>query len=206
MGIRHLDRRTGKGNSPGNACQQDLSRTDYKGLDCARHGTLSFQACAWKQFAHSRRGDLERMKQKVPSRSVAIRLLAIMALLGLLAAIYLLAIRPSQLQWGATAEEVARSMPGDDLVPAPSFCATRGITIHGKPEDIWPWLVQMGYGRAGFYGYDLIENPGGGRGLQSATAILPQFQNPRTGDPLPLSVAATLQFGLVDPNRTLVWL
>jgi len=204
MGIRHLDRRTGKGNS-GNACQQNLSHTDYKGLDCARHGTLSFQACAWKQFAHSRSGDLERMKQKVPSRSVAIRLLAIMALLGLLAAIYLLAIRPSQLQWGATAEEVARSMPGDDLVPAPSFCATRGITIHGKPEDIWPWLVQMGYGRSGFYGYDLIENLGSSNGIRSAGSILPQLQHPKTGDVLPISAVASLVFDSIQPGSHLIW-
>jgi len=93
------------------------------------------------------------MKRKALTRFKAIKLLAIMALPVLLVAIYLLVIRPSQLQWGATAEEVTRSMPGDDLVPSPSFCATRAVTIRGKPEDIWPWLVQMGYGRGGFYGY-----------------------------------------------------
>jgi hypothetical protein len=77
-----------------------------------------------------------------------------MALPVLMVAIYLLAIRPSQLHWGATSKECSRSMPGDDLVSSPSFCATRGVTIHGRPEDIWPWLAQMGYGHAGFYGYD----------------------------------------------------
>ena len=145
------------------------------------------------------------MKRKVPSRSVAIRLLAVMALPGLLYAIYLLAIRPAALRWGATAEEVARSMPGDDLVPSPSFCATRAITIHGRPEDVWPWLVQIGYGRAGFYGYDLIENLGSSTGVRSAGSILPELQHPKTGDVLPISAVASLVFGSIQPDRYLVW-
>src|SRR5258708_37870549 len=118
------------------------------------------------------------MKRRVPSSSVAIRLLAVLALPGLLVAIYLLAIRPAALQWGATAEEVTRSMPGDELVPSPSFCATRGVIIRGSPEEIWPWLVQIGYGRAGFYGYDLVENLGSGTGIRSVGSILPKLQHP----------------------------
>ena len=150
-------------------------------------------------------GKVESMKRKVFSRSVAIRLLAVMALPGLLYAIYLLAIRPAALRWGATAEEVARSMPGDDLVPSPSFCATRAITIHGRPEDIWPWLVQIGYGRAGFYGYDLIENLGSSTGIRSAGSILPELQHPKTGDVLPISAVASLVFESIQPDRYLVW-
>jgi hypothetical protein len=108
------------------------------------------------------------MKRKVPSRRAVTRLAAITAWPGLLCAIYLLAIRPAALRWGATTEEAKRSMPGDDLVPSPSFCATRAITVHGRPQDIWPWLVQIGYGRAGFYGYDLIEDLGSSTGIRSA--------------------------------------
>jgi len=159
---------------------------------------------AWKVRPFST-GDLERMKRKAPSRSIAIKLLAILALLGLLAAVYLLAIRPSQLQWGATAEEVARSMPGDDLVPSPSFCATRAVTIRGKPEDIWSWLVQIGYGRAGFYGYDLIENLGSSTGIRSARSILPQLQHPKTGDALPISAVVSLVFASIQPGSYLIW-
>jgi len=145
------------------------------------------------------------VKREVPNRSGAIRLAAVMALPGLLCVIYLLAIRPAALRWGATAEEVARSMPGDDLVPSPSFCATRAITIHGRPEDIWPWLVQIGYGRAGFYGYDLIENLGSKSGIRSATSIRPELQHPKTGDVLPISAIAALVFDAIQPNRYLVW-
>jgi len=123
----------------------------------------------------------------------------------MLVAIYLLAIRSWQLQWGATPEEAARSMPGDGLVSSPSFCATRGITVHGRPEDIWPWLAQMGYGRAGFYGYDLIENSGSRTGLRSSVSVLPELQHPKTGDVLPISPVASLVFASVEPGRYLIW-
>lgn len=134
-----------------------------------------------------------------------VRLGAACAVIVVLGAMYWLGIRPRQLHWGATAAELEMALPEDGIVAHPVFDATRAITIAAPPEAIWPWLAQMGYGRAGFYGYDLIENPGGGRGLRSATSILPQFQQPQTGDVLPLSVAAILQFGTVEPNRVLVW-
>ncbi len=133
------------------------------------------------------------------------RLLAITFLPCLLLALYLLLIRPLQLRWGATAEEVTRFMPGDGLVYSPSFSATRGITIRGKPEDIWPWLVQIGYGRAGFYGYDLIENIGSKTGIHSAESIVHNLQHPQTGDVLPISAVASLAFGQIQPDSYLIW-
>ena len=136
----------------------------------------------------------------------AIRFAALATLVLVFAIVYAFGIRPSQLHWGATAEEISRSMPADNAVQHPAFDATRAITIRARPEQIWPWLVQMGYGRAGFYGYDLIENPGGGSGIRSARTILPQFQNPHPGDILPLSVAASLVYGPIEPNHHLVWL
>jgi hypothetical protein len=145
------------------------------------------------------------MNRKILGRSVAMRFLALLALPVLLGAIYFLAIRPSQLKWGATANEIARSMPGDDLVSSPSFCATRGIIIRGKPEDIWPWLVQIGYGRAGFYGYDLIENIGSSTGIRSARSILPELQHPNPGDVLPISAVASLVFDSIQPDSYLIW-
>jgi hypothetical protein len=96
-------------------------------------------------------------------------------------------------------------MPADGIVPHPAFDATRAITIRARPEAVWPWLVQIGYGRAGFYGYDLIENPGSGAGIRSAQKVLPQLQNPHPGDVLPLSAAATLIYGPIEQNHYLVW-
>ena len=135
----------------------------------------------------------------------AARLLAVLALGALLGTTYLLVIRPRELRWGATDAEVARPMPEDGLVEHPAFDATRAITINGTPEEIWPWLAQMGYRRAGFYGYDLIENIASGTGLRSARTILPRLQDPHPGDEFPISAVASMAFGQVEPNRFLVW-
>jgi len=96
-------------------------------------------------------------------------------------------------------------MPGDDLVSSPSFCATRGVTIQGRPEDIWPWLAQMGYGRAGFYGYNLIENLGSKTGIRSSISILPELQHPKMGDVLPISKVASVVFDTIKPSSYLIW-
>jgi hypothetical protein len=133
------------------------------------------------------------------------RFLSVFALLVVLITLYLFLIRPSQLHWGATAQEVDRAMPGDDLVANPTFVATRAITIRGRPEDIWPWIVQMGYDRAGYYGYDLIENLGSKTGLRSAASIVHELQHPKTGDVLPISSVAHLTFGAIRPNQHLIW-
>jgi hypothetical protein len=124
---------------------------------------------------------------------------------GLLAAGYLLVARPYQMSWGATAAEVARPMPGDTLSRDPTFLATRAITIAGTPREIWPWLVQMGYGRAGFYGYDVLENLGSPRGLRSADAVVPDLQHLVPSDPLPLSALGGLVVHAVAPDDHVVW-
>ncbi len=81
--------------------------------------------------------------------------------LALLLGAYLLLYRPLQLRWGATDAEVGRAMPGDDIQPQPIFNATRAVTINAPPDQIWPWLLQIGYRRAGWYGYDSLEKPFG---------------------------------------------
>jgi hypothetical protein len=133
------------------------------------------------------------------------KILAALALLGLVVAIYLFLARPYQLHWGATRDEIGRPMPGDELDPKPMFLATRAITINATPEEIWPWLMQMGYGRAGFYGYDIIENIGSKRGMRSADRIIPELQHFKVGDDLPLSAAGGLVFYAIEPNRYLIW-
>ena len=132
-------------------------------------------------------------------------MLAALGLFGLVMAAYLLWARPYQLHWGATAEEINRAMPGDELNPNPKFLATRAITIDGTPEAIWPWLLQMGYGRAGYYGYDILENLGSPRGLESAESILPEFQNFKVGDEVPISPAASMSFYAIQPDQYLIW-
>ena len=86
--------------------------------------------------------------------------------------------RRRHLRWGANDAEVAGAMPGDEFVPEASFNDTRAITIDAPPEAVWPWLVQIGYGRAGFYSYDLFVNAA----RPSADRILAEHQQPRVGD------------------------
>ena len=109
------------------------------------------------------------------------------------------------LRWGATDAEVVSAMPGDEIVPEPSFTATRAITIAAPPEDVWPWIVQIGTRRAGFYSYDLFDNAA----RPSADRILPQFQATRVGDWVPMSstVNETTAFKVkaFEPNQWLLW-
>jgi len=97
--------------------------------------------------------------------------------------VYLVFLRPRQLRWGATDAEVKRSMPGDEIVDKPSFNATRAVTIHAPSQNIYPWIVQMGVSRAGWYSYDLLDN----LGRRSADSILPEFQYLQAGDLIPIS-------------------
>lgn len=91
--------------------------------------------------------------------------------------LYFKAIRPWHLRWGATDDEVAMAMPGDGLIPGAGQ-ATHAITVDGKPEDVWPWLVQLGYGKAGWYSYDWIDNDF----KPSADRIVPELQHLEPGD------------------------
>src|SRR5688500_18773128 len=81
--------------------------------------------------------------------------LGVLVVLGLV--LYPLVIRPWHLRWGTTDEEIVRPMPLDDRVVAPTYVTHRAVTIQAAPEAVWPWLVQIGEGRAAFYSYDLIE-------------------------------------------------
>ena len=100
-----------------------------------------------------------------------------------LAAVFLRLYRPWHMRWGATREEEVAEYPGDDLLPVAEFHPTRAITIAARPEEIWPWIVQIGFGRAGFYAYDLLDN----LGKPSAERIIPEFQHPAVGDWIPMS-------------------
>jgi hypothetical protein len=114
------------------------------------------------------------------------------------------------LHWGATADEVARPLPGDDPDVDGSFDATRAITINAPPEAVWPWIVQIGDHRAGFYSYDGIERLlFGGHYVDehSANRIHPELQSLGVGDPIELGgafgKAVRLAVTALEPNRLL---
>lgn len=110
------------------------------------------------------------------------------------------AYRPWQRSWGATREEVVRAMPGDDFVRTPAWTATRAVSAAAEPERVWPWLVQLGYRRAGFYSWDRLDNSG----IPSARRILPEYQGLEQGDLLPFSAAVEMLVRQLDAPRALV--
>ena len=121
--------------------------------------------------------------------------------LGLTLALYLLWIRPWQLRWGTTGDEASRPMPGDGLVPRPHFIATRAVTVHAPPEAIYPWIRQIGFGRAGWYSYDWLDN----FGRPSAEEILPQFQERKVGDLVPVYDKIGFHVEAMEPPHWILW-
>jgi proline iminopeptidase len=103
------------------------------------------------------------------------------------------AARRDLLGWVATAEEQAAPLAGDDLLAVDSS-STQAITIAAPPPAVWPWLVQMGYGRAGWYSHDLLDH--GGR--PSAEELRPDLQSIARGDLLPSSAGARTSFEVLD--------
>ena len=102
----------------------------------------------------------------------------------------------------AAALEKRRPLPVDSLVPEPIFTSTHAITIDALPDHVWPWIAQMGAGRAGWYSWDAIDNGG----TPSATSILPNFQTVVSGDVMPAIPGAAHAFvvAAVGPLRNLV--
>lgn len=83
--------------------------------------------------------------------------------------------------WGATPDEIAGAVVGDDLCPDARVVATRCITIDAPPHEVFPWIRQMGFGRAGWYSYDWIDN----LGRKSARHIHPEWQHVADNDRIP---------------------
>ncbi len=133
------------------------------------------------------------------------KIFAACSIILIVAAGYYYIARPYQLRWGATKAEIMQPMPGDELDPHPGFLATRAITVNAPASVIWPWLVQMGFDRAGFYGYDIIENIGSKTGMHSADSIIPELQHISVGDKVPISLVAATKMYAIEPNQYLIW-
>jgi hypothetical protein len=121
-----------------------------------------------------------------------------------LVVVYWLPLRRWFSRWGTTPEELARVMPGDALIPDPTDMSMQAITVNAPPEDIWPWLVQIGYQRGGLYSYDWLDRLFGFLDRPSAMRILPEFQQLAVGDKVPWGRTGTeLTVGVLEPLRAL---
>ena len=118
------------------------------------------------------------------------------------ALVYRRFLRQPILTWGATAEEAAARLPGDELLEDADGVATRAITIEAPPSAVWPWIAQMGPSpRGGAYTYDWIENLLG-LNMHSVDRVLPEYQHPQVGDGFGYGANA-MSYTIVDPEHVL---
>lgn len=123
----------------------------------------------------------------------------------LLALAYARWIRPWHLSWGVRDDEAERWLPGDELIPRPKMQSTHAISIAATPQLVWPWLVQMGQGRGGFYSYAWLENLVGGQS-RNVGELTPELQTLRVGDPVWLHPNAAPMFvQALEPDEALVY-
>jgi hypothetical protein len=121
-----------------------------------------------------------------------------------LIALYMGVFRPWHQHWGATNAEIARSIPGDDLVADPQEVTTRAITIQARADDVWPWLAQMGWRRGGLYSYDWLDRLFGVLDRPSADSLLPDLGGIEAGDTIPVGGSAGWPVALARANDVLL--
>lgn len=126
----------------------------------------------------------------------------------LLLAGYHYMIRPWHMHWGATRHEVEEALPGDELSDTKVFKSTRAITVKAPIEEVWPWLVQMGWKKGGFYSYNWLEDFFG-MDLHNANSIHEEWQDLDEGDeiwvaPDKYGESAQLQVYSMTPEKSMV--
>jgi hypothetical protein len=112
---------------------------------------------------------------------------------------YRLAYIPWRQRWQASQEESAKSLPGDELVPDADLNQTLAVTIDAPRSAVWPWLLQMGYGRGGWYSYDAIDMLG-----HSTYELRAELQAPHVGELIPFAPKMGFRVEVVEPDRALV--
>lgn len=137
-------------------------------VDLAVLGILGFVSMPRRERRRRAPGHLARIGQAI-------------TLAGLVYVAVAIVTRPFHSRWGSTDAELRASLPADDLVPDPHYRVQHAVTIHASPADVWPWLIQLGQDRGGFYSYDWIERALGDR-IRNADRVHPEWQTLREGD------------------------
>jgi hypothetical protein len=137
-------------------------------------------------------------------------LLVVLAVLLVAGLVFWLVILPRSHRKGATDGEVEGPMPGDDLVPEPRTGYTQAITINAPPAEVWPWLAQHGYMRAGFYSHEWVYKLMGSNdyfeGDRSAERIIPELQDLKVGDQIKINADSPFEVVSLEPPRVLALL
>lgn len=101
--------------------------------------------------------------------------------------------------WGIDPADATKQLPGDELVPEAEAVDTRCLDIAAPPRDVWPWLVQMGYGRGGWYSWDQLD-----MNMPSADRIVPELQQLAVGDVVPTHPGGGFEVRVLEPEKALV--
>jgi proline iminopeptidase len=129
------------------------------------------------------------------------RVRTLAALLGVCAGAYALVVRPRLLRWGASDQELRAPYPGAELIPGGRRMATMAVTVDAPPAQMWPWLLQMGCNRAGWYSWDRLDNGG----IPSARRLHPEWHALSVGDRLDATPDGRFWFEVaaLEPERFL---
>jgi hypothetical protein len=131
---------------------------------------------------------------------------AVLGLVVLAGLVYHVGLRDWCLRWGTTQAEARGTLPGDDLFPAYASQATHAVTIHASPQKIWPWLMQIGQDRSGFYSYTVLENAFGCK-MPKVEQLVPEWKLRAPGetvwfcDPKKFHGEGKMIPAIVDPER-----
>ena len=147
-----------------------------------------------------------RLFKFVVKTAITIKLMAVAFSAGMGVA-YLMQIRAQYRTWGLVKGGNERGVDGDELVPEAGIVETRAIDIDATPDEVWPWLAQLGYGRGGWYSYGQLDrawSPTGGDSTESADEILAEFQDLAEGDLVPTHAEGGFVARVVEPGESLV--
>ena len=137
-----------------------------------------------------------------------LKIVGILAGTGIVIAAVMFASLPWMDRWGATEAEVAGSFTGDELVPEPRVTYTRAVSINAAPEEIYPWIVQLGAERGGMYSYEWFETNILRCELVNAERIHPEWQNLKVGDPVKMCPGTSgpppYEVAILEPGRAMV--
>lgn len=135
-----------------------------------------------------------------------LKTIGILAGLGILVVLVMFTLLPWMDRWGATDEELAASLTGDELVPNPRISYTRAVTVNAAPEQIYPWIVQLGADKGGMYSYtwleSLIQCP-----QTNADRIHEEWQDLKVGDKVLMcksDMPPGYEVAIIEPNRVIV--
>jgi hypothetical protein len=137
-----------------------------------------------------------------------LKIVGVLAGLGLVAVLMMFALLPWMDRWGATTEEIAASFPGDELVASPRVFYNRAVTINATPEEIYPWIVQLGAERGGMYSYEWFETNILRCELINADRIHEEWQDLKVGDPVKMCPGTSgpppYEVAMLEPNQAVV--